>query len=110
MLIQKKGKTHLRRFFSTTFCLAFLISFGLLGVAVPAFAQQHTPVFRSHRVCSATIVNFAQCFAIQLDSTTNSANQEVTPNASAPGGLNPSDLQSAYNLPSSTAGSGQTVA
>jgi subtilase family serine protease len=29
--------------------------------------------------------------------------------ASSPGGYNPSDLQSAYNLPSSTAGSGQTV-
>src|SRR5690348_14903043 len=100
MSIQKKGKTHLRRFFSTTFCLAFLISFGLLGASAPAFAQQHAPVFRSHRVCSTTVFNFARCFAIQLDSTTNATNQEVTPNASAPGGLNPSDLQSAYHLPS----------
>jgi subtilase family serine protease len=101
----------LRRFFTSTFCLAFLISFGLLGASIPAFAQQHAPIFRSHRVCSAVTFNFARCSAIQLDSTTNAAtNQEVTPNASAPGGLNPSDLQSAYKLPSSSAGSGQTVA
>ncbi|MEU1628322.1 putative Ig domain-containing protein [Streptomyces sp. NPDC020096] len=33
----------------------------------------------------------------------------LTPNAT-PSGFGPSDLQSAYNLPSSTAGSGQTVA
>ncbi len=32
------------------------------------------------------------------------------PNASSPGGFNPADLQSAYALPSSSAGSGQTVA
>lgn len=32
------------------------------------------------------------------------------PNASSPSGLNPADLQSAYKLPSSSAGSGQTVA
>jgi subtilase family serine protease len=46
------------------------------------------------------------CDAIQL--MTNS--QGLQPNASGPSGLNPSDLQSAYNLPSSSAGSGQTVA
>lgn len=34
----------------------------------------------------------------------------IQPLATAPGGLNPADLQSAYNLPSATAGSGQTVA
>jgi subtilase family serine protease len=34
----------------------------------------------------------------------------LSPLASSPSGLNPSNLQSAYNLPSSTAGSGQTVA
>jgi subtilase family serine protease len=34
----------------------------------------------------------------------------VTPNAATPSGLGPSDLQSAYALPSATAGAGKTVA
>jgi subtilase family serine protease len=34
----------------------------------------------------------------------------ASPNAASPTGLNPPDLQSAYKLPSSTAGAGQTVA
>jgi len=44
-------------------------------------------------------VGYAHCHALR-----------VSPNASNPSGYNPADLQSAYNLPSSTAGNGQTVA
>jgi len=82
----------------------------VLIATTTAFAQQHVNVYRSHRVCSTVAINTARCSAIQLDSMNTSTSSEVTPNASAPSGFNPSDLQSAYNLPSSTAGSGQTVA
>src|SRR5712692_7981248 len=34
---------------------------------------------------------------------------DVTPNATNPAGYHPADLQSAYKLPSATAGKGQTV-
>lgn len=40
---------------------------------------------------------------------TDTAHPDATPNADPPG-LGPADLQGAYNLPSSSAGSGQTVA
>jgi subtilase family serine protease len=56
------------------------------------------------------------CSALQVTSgltvaahTTETAGKPVTP-AATPSGLGPSDLQSAYALPSSTAGSGRTVA
>ncbi len=93
-----------------TLGVALLLSFSVLCATTTAFAQQHVVLYRSHRVCSAAPINNASCFAIQLDSVSTSASGDVTPNASAPSGFNPSDLQSAYNLPSSTAGSGQTVA
>jgi subtilase family serine protease len=53
--------------------------------------------------CAAPSNGYAACNAILRVNN-------VTPHASSPGGYNPVDLQSAYNLPSSTAGSGQTVA
>ncbi|GAC1443581.1 MAG: peptidase S8 [Mycobacteriales bacterium] len=54
------------------------------------------------RVCPAPPAGFASCHAIRNDG--------ASPNASSPNGYNPADLQSAYKLPSATAGSGQTVA
>ncbi len=53
--------------------------------------------------CAAPSHGSAACDAIlRIDST--------SPHATSPGGFNPADLQSAYALPSSTAGAGQTVA
>lgn len=89
----------------TLFVLAALVSFAALGTsASPTHAQSSQA--RSHRICSATVAGVAHCNAIQLDAQTNG----VKPLASSPGGLNPADLQAAYGLPSSTGGSGQTVA
>jgi subtilase family serine protease len=51
-------------------------------------------------VCSAVPIGYARCFSLVKGNAT----------ASAPSGYGPADLQSAYKLPSSTAGSGQTVA
>ena len=59
------------------------------------------------RVC-AQVVTGASCQALRLDPATSSAG--VTPAAATPSGLFPADLQSAYKLPSATAGAGQTVA
>jgi len=68
--------------------------------AVRTFAQNH----HAQRVCGVVQKGFARCYAYQL--ITNG----LKPNASSPTGFNPSDLQRAYNLPSATAGAGQTVA
>ncbi len=71
-----------------------------------AHPATYTSSHHSHaqRVCSATSAGIAHCNALLL------VNDGVKPNASSPSGYNPSDLQGAYNLPSATAGSGQTVA
>jgi subtilase family serine protease len=68
-------------------------------------AATHAPTQRYSFIhsCGAAVAGMARCGAIlRVDN--------VHPNASSPGGYNPPDLQSAYALPSSTAGSGQTVA
>lgn len=87
-------------------CLATASSLAILVFSAPAFAKQDSNSFRSHHICTTASTGFAQCSAIQVDSTS----QGLTPKASSPSGLNPADLQSAYNLPSATAGSGQTIA
>ncbi|MFL5658160.1 MAG: peptidase S8 [Ktedonobacteraceae bacterium] len=63
---------------------------------------QGQPTTRFVQVCGAASMGHARCLAIRVDSA------GLTPNA--PAGYHPSDLQSAYKLPSATAGSGQTVA
>jgi subtilase family serine protease len=80
----------------------------LLSTSTVVFAQSAnlTPSITTHRVCSQAKVGYAACSAIQIDKTSGA----LTPNASAPSGLNPASLISAYKLPSSTAGTGQTVA
>ncbi|GHO62766.1 peptidase S8 [Ktedonobacter sp. SOSP1-52] len=87
-------------------CLATAASLAILAFSAPAFAKQTANGFRSHHICTTASTGFAQCSAIQVDSTS----QGLTPKASSPSGLNPADLQAAYNLPSATAGSGQTIA
>src|SRR5918911_5743830 len=51
-------------------------------------------------VCGAVPIGYARCFSLVKGNATTAA----------PSGYGPADLQSAYKLPSSTAGSGQTVA
>lgn len=86
-------------------CLASFLSLAIFGISLPASAHSRQAL-SMRRVCSNTTFGTAHCDAIQLVTTSTG----ITPNASAPSGFNPSDLQSAYNLPSSSAGSGQTVA
>lgn len=51
--------------------------------------------------CPGASIGYARCHAIRVD-----AGRAV----GSPSGYNPADLQSAYKIPSATAGSGQTVA
>lgn len=85
---------------TTVFCLATLLTFVFVGTSTQAFATSQNAGKQFIHVCGPAAAGFARCHALLL----------ATPNASSPGGYNPTDLQSAYNLPSSTAGSGQTVA
>ena len=59
------------------------------------------------RVCDRVVApGFASCHAYVVLSDVHGSQ----PNASSPSGYNPSDLQAAYKLASSTSGGGQTVA
>jgi subtilase family serine protease len=85
---------------TTVFCLATLLTFVFVGTSTQALANSQNAGKQFTHVCGPAAAAFARCHALLL----------VTPNASSPGGYNPADLQSAYKLPSSTAGGGQTVA
>ncbi|HEU5379677.1 MAG TPA: peptidase S8 [Ktedonobacteraceae bacterium] len=89
--------------------ITLLLLFTSLGIAATAFASPAaTPTAaRNVHACANSAVGFAHCLAIQYVPGTTSG---VKPFASSPQGLNPADLRAAYKLPSTTAGSGQTVA
>src|SRR5437763_1710651 len=78
----------------------------LVGVAVAAVLGGATGARAGavsiRPVCGAVPIGHARCFSW--------TNGNAAPLASTPSGYGPSDLQSAYTLPSSTAGAGQTVA
>jgi len=79
------------------------------GVGVSTHSYAASSVASAH-VCDVVAVDFARCNAILVTSG-REAHGQVGPNGTAgPTGYNPSDLISAYSLPSATAGSGQTVA
>jgi subtilase family serine protease len=83
-------------------CLVLLVALVALGIPRLSFASSTSSTHPNRQfvhVCSAVLVGFARCHAL---ASTNAS--------SSPSGYNPLDLQSAYNLPSATAGNGQTVA
>ena len=63
----------------------------------------------SHRACATARPGMASCSALVRSDIAQSA-ASLRSRAAAPSGLSPANLVSAYKLPSSTAGSGQTVA
>ena len=101
---------RLRRILVTASVTTALVALTLGAVFVRgAAAAPASSASSSHgrysfiHACAAPSNAYAACNAIlRVDN--------VAPHASSPGGYNPPDLQAAYNLPSSTAGSGQTVA
>jgi subtilase family serine protease len=80
---------------------------GTAQASAPSKVQSATKA-RGVHVCAA-VVGQAHCDAIRISGGSSSVGG-VKPNASTPSGYFPADLQSAYNLPSATAGHGQTVA
>jgi subtilase family serine protease len=63
-------------------------------------ARAAAPSIRA--VCAAVPIGYSRCFSL--------VSGPAAPLAQTPSGYGPADLQSAYALPSATAGSGQTVA
>jgi subtilase family serine protease len=93
---------------SIVLSLVVQLSIVSVGTSSHAFAQATKPrtvKFSFQSVCSAVALGQARCMALLVkgSSLANSANGDIS-------GYKPADLQSAYNLPSSTAGKGQTVA
>jgi subtilase family serine protease len=81
-----------------------LLFLGAGGQVSAAGSLHATTTARPVQVCGSSGVGQARCTAIQM------LNSRFHPDATGPAGFHPADLQSAYNLPSSSAGSGQTVA
>jgi subtilase family serine protease len=80
-----------------------LVLFGLALLAVAIFGGTSSARAGSvsiRPVCGAVPIGYARCFSLVKGPAA----------ASGPSGYGPADLQSAYKLPSATAGSGQTVA
>jgi subtilase family serine protease len=83
-----------------------LTSPALAGPAAAAPSATGT-THRNVRVCAAPTSGTAACDAILHEVV--SLDGGVAPSASSPSGYGPADLRSAYNLPSTTAGGGQTI-
>ena len=83
-------------------CGAVVLAVAMLSGASAAAEPNLPSPGRSAPVCPGPAPSGdARCHArVRVD---------VTPNATNPAGYHPSDLQSAYKLPSATAGNGQTV-
>jgi subtilase family serine protease len=91
--------------FVTTVCVLAVLSFMLLGTVGQASAHTLSSI-KPHPVQACSFVlrsGYARCMSIVM------VGSQFQPNT-GPAGYHPADLQSAYKLPSSSAGSGQTVA
>jgi subtilase family serine protease len=75
----------------------------------PANAATQTAPAGFHHACATAKAGSAHCDALVQNKDATSA-KTLKAELAAPSGLSPANLQSAYKLPSSTAGSGQTVA
>ena len=88
-----------------------LASLALVGATAPAAGAAPAPTQSAGkhavRVCAQAVTG-ASCQALRVDPATSASG--VTPAAATPSGLFPADLQSAYKLPSATAGAGRTIA
>lgn len=89
----------------TALCTLAVLSFMTVGTSGLAAAHTVSSVSpHSVQVCSSAVrPGYARCMSIVM------VGSQFHPN-SGPAGYHPTDLQSAYKLPSSSAGSGQTVA
>jgi subtilase family serine protease len=88
---------------------AGILAAGGLTFALTAPAQA-APAYRQANACGAAAKGHARCLAMVRTAVSAKSADAVSPLAASPSGLSPANLQSAYQLPSSSAGSGQTVA
>jgi subtilase family serine protease len=99
---------HLRaRLLSTVAAALAAIPLTVLGPAAASHAAARPAGSAPAHSCATAKAGFASCKAVVRTDLTPL--KSAVPNAT-PSGLGPSSLQSAYKLPSSTAGSGRTVA
>ena len=102
------------RFFHrvTSSATAAILAVGGLALASATPAQAKPLGFKQTNACAAAPAGFARCMAVVRTKITalTASGDAITPNATSPSGKSPANLVSAYSLPSSTAGSGQTVA
>ncbi|GAA4217013.1 S53 family peptidase [Actinocatenispora rupis] len=82
---------------------------GLASVAGAATAAPATANGRTMHSCATSTAGTAHCLAV-LRTDVHASNSALRKAAATPSGYGPADLQSAYQLPSSSAGGGQTVA
>jgi len=82
-----------------------ILAAGAIATMIPTVAGASGHIRGSAAVCARPVAGEAACTlrAVTVDG-------KFAPAASSPRGYGPSDLQSAYRLPSSTNGAGQTVA
>jgi subtilase family serine protease len=85
---------------------------GVMPATAGAVGQAAAPAAHvPHQVCTqAAGPGLAACMALRLDGASPTSMVNAAASAAAVAGLGPADLQSAYKLPSATAGSGQTIA
>ncbi len=95
----------MKRLFKSKLVIAFslvaLLALVIGGTRTNTLAAPPGPPSFIH-VCPSVPFGYARCHSIVVDKGHGGGG--------SPSGYNPADLQSAYNLPSSTAGVGQTVA
>lgn len=84
--------------------LASLVAFGAVS---PAAAASSSPDLTVRAACPAPGPGQAQCLALEV--VGGAGPNAVSPNA-LPAGYGPADLQSAYDIPTGSAGTGMTVA
>ncbi|MFB9839603.1 S53 family peptidase [Actinoallomurus acaciae] len=82
---------------------------GLILALVPFLTAPAQAAVPYHHACATAHKGRASCTALVRSDIAKSA-KSLQEKAAAPSGLAPADLQGAYKLPSSDAGSGQTVA
>ncbi len=107
-----RSKRHSGRRMATTAATALLstaalVSAGLLAATPSSAAPSQTTAHTRYLCDQHTAPGHEACLA---EARTDVMQHLHLSPAATPSGYGPSDLQSAYNLPSATAGSGQTVA
>ena len=107
-------KEYLLKKLVVALSLASLLTFAAFGGSAQSLANTayaaSSLIYRFVQVCSDAPAGYAHCNAIRVLTTSTSISASIGCDGSSVAGYHPCDLQSAYNLPSSTAGNGQTIA